>query len=466
MPMPPPARRRRESGLLAAAIVATLWCAAAAAAAVEARFYPNGPPLDPIAGKLADRRWLVAHLLDPARFQPGTLMPNAHLTTAQAADIAAYLYSRPRPPAPPAPRAAGDATRGARLFVERGCRGCHAVAPGEAAPGPTLAGIGYKVTPAWTAAWIRAPRAYHPRSPMPVVAVSDAELADLLAYLATLRAGEELLASGEAPAGNAARGRELVKQNGCNACHQVGELPPPFPPVVVPEGPLEGEAALAAGRSLVAWYRCQGCHEIEGEGGLIRAHLAGESQAPPRLDGEGRRVQPSWLRSYLRQPSVLRPWLHLRMPDYGFGAAEADALAAYLAALDGVRLADEPVPSSSAETIAAGGRQFDAYRCVQCHPLAGQTTDIPAAERAIDLTLARRRLRPSWIPDFLAHPAAIAGPQTRMPAVFYGADGKPAVADPATQIENVSAYLLHMDERRAVAPPPTAGKVDWSTVEY
>lgn len=464
-PLPPRRRDRIAAPLLAAAAV----LAAVATAAADARYNAVGPPLDPIATKLADRRWLVAFLLDPGRLMPGTSMPKSDLTSAEAADIAAFLYGlKPKTAAPAKnPATAGDAAAGERLFVERGCRGCHAVAPGERSLGPNLSGVGRKATRLWLEAWIRAPRAYHAATPMPAIDLSDGERGDLVAYLGTLQAGADVLAEVDRiPAGNAARGRALVAKYECNSCHQVADLPRPAPALAVPESPLAGEQALDAGRALVEWYRCRGCHVIEGEGGRLREHLTGETLAPPRLDDEGARVQPVWLVRYLRRPDVLRSWLRVRMPDYGLQEKEATALAAYFAALAAKPFADEPRGDTPAHVVEAGRRNFEAYRCAQCHPAAGEGGEIPLDDRAIDLRLARDRLRPSWIARFLRQPAAVAGPQTRMPAVFFAADGRPNVPDAAAQVEAVSAFLLRMDEPAPAraAPRPTA--VDWSRVEY
>jgi mono/diheme cytochrome c family protein len=235
----------------------------------------------------------------------------------------------------------------------------------------------------------------------------------------------------------------------------------------VPATAPAGEDALAFGRALVDWYRCGGCHELEGQPGRLREHLDGDTLAPPRLDGEGARAQHSWLVGYLENPTVLRAWLPTRMPHYGFTPEEAAAFAAYFAALASVPAVDEPRPVAEPALLADGRARFEDYRCVQCHPAAGAPADgIPLADRAIDLDLARARLRPSWIAEFLARPSVIAGPRTRMPSVFFASDGSPAVAEPDREIEAITAFLLHMDETLAAPSAPTPEAVDWSTVDY
>ena len=38
--------------------------------------------------------------------------------------------------------------------------------------------------------------------------------------------------------------------------------------------------------------------------------------APPILNGEGAKVQPDWLFSFLQAPTPIRPWLKIRMPTF------------------------------------------------------------------------------------------------------------------------------------------------------
>jgi len=70
---------------------------------------------------------------------------------------------------------------------------------------------------------------------------------------------------------------------------------------------------------------------------------------------------------------------------------------------------------------------------------------------ATDLTLAKTRLRPSWIRHFLARPKAVVGTDTRMPSVFYTIDGAPTVDHPEQAFEDITAYLLPMSEPLDVA---------------
>lgn len=445
-----------------------------------------GPPLTAYATKVRDPDWLVAYLLKPSRMTPGTAMPDFDLTPAEALAMAAALYGSEGGAAASAGTwQGGDARTGERLFVARGCRGCHAVRADERGVSgrvPSLAGAGLKLRGAWIAAWLESPRAYHSRTAMPRLALTAGEIRDLVAFLLEQRAGEDAVA--EAPrfdaAANRAEGAELLERYECFKCHTIPGQPAAAPPyeLTTVDGDGARDAVLHDGRVLVAYYNCRGCHSIEGSGGVIGEHLERKTLAPPTLTGEGARVQPSWLRSFLQKPETLRPWLEIRMPNYELAEDEAALLARYFASAAGVDNADEALPEVSSESMTHGLRRFAHFKCVQCHPTevgATPPVGVDAADLSINLSLAKERLRPSWVRRFLAHPKEIVGMATRMPTVFYTIDGAPKLDDPDGDIEAITNFLMRMS-----APPETllaeldqerqkedAGKeVDWSTYEY
>jgi len=84
-------------------------------------------------------------------------------------------------------RDARDADRGRRLFVEAGCHGCHAIGALGAALAPDLSRIGARYDAAWLAAWLRDPRARRPAGHMPLLELTDEQVRELAAFLATLR---------------------------------------------------------------------------------------------------------------------------------------------------------------------------------------------------------------------------------------------------------------------------------------
>ncbi len=442
----------------------------------------TAPPLLALQHKLVSKEWLVAWLMKPSLLRPGTTMPDSKLTAEEALAMATYLYAGSAPPDDRGSWRGGDPAAGARLFVSRGCRGCHAIAPGRASISPhvpNLTGTGLKVRGDWLFAWIKSPRKYNPDTAMPDLGLEDPEVRDLVAFLMDHREGESVLAEMPHPdrAGDAAAGKALLEQYECGTCHRMRGFPDPDPPFSLSAaGSADRETALREGRLLIDFYNCRGCHRVAGEGGLITAHLERKTMAPPTLEGEGKRVQPSWLIEFLQQPRVLRPWLEMRMPDFGLSDARATVLARYFAALAGASVEDEPIEESAAEVNEYGLRRFGSFQCIQCHPASENARPGADPDRvAINLALAKNRLRPSWVREFLARPKDLVGAETRMPSVFYRRDGTSKVADPERDITSITAYLMHMTE-----PPGAAlGKleaarkkeeqhepIDWTTYDY
>jgi len=376
----------------------------------------------------------------------------------------------------------GDARTGGELFVSRGCRGCHATTAPESSVSPrvpNLSGIGIKVRADWLFNWVRSPRSYHPDTAMPQLTLSDDNVRHLAAFLLSRKDGADVVAAAPRfnPGADAAAGRTLIENYECASCHELKDFPRPGPAFELAPGD-ERETALRNGRLMVAYFNCRGCHRIEGNGGEIVNHLEQKSFAPPTLEGEGARVQTSWLIEFLQRPTNLRPWLQMRMPNYGLSEVRALALAQYFAALAGTPAADEAHPSAGEEIVARGLRRLAHFRCTQCHP-TGRGSQLPEGidpeNLAIHFMLARTRLRPSWIRRFLADPKGIAGTQTRMPTVFYTVDGTPKVEHPGEDIEAIVAYLMEMKEApEAVLARAEAERKkvqqerekDWTTYQY
>ena len=93
---------------------------------------------------------------------------------------------------------AGDAENGKLLLRQFGCGKCHeipGVADARGRVGPPLEGVADRVylagvlanTPENLVAFIRDPRAFHPRTAMPDLGVTEPHARDMAAYLGTLR---------------------------------------------------------------------------------------------------------------------------------------------------------------------------------------------------------------------------------------------------------------------------------------
>jgi mono/diheme cytochrome c family protein len=449
----------------------------------------------------------VAWLLKPSRLHPRSLMRDFNMRVEEAQALAAYLYTEEPPKERNVPWRGGEIDTGKALFVSRGCRACHTIGASPTTKvlrAPDLAGLGNKVRGDWLFEWLKSPREYDPDTRMPKLELSDDDIRHLVAFLLSQREGAKVVAAAppfepdadpeiarealtrfDCARCHLIRGFQTVEPSrtwavapkSCNNCHDVASSSRRPPLGAIVEDPSGVEAALRNGRRLVAYYNCRGCHRIEGEGGEIAEHLERKTFAPPTLEGEGARVQTSWLVDFLQQPKTLRPWLKIRMPDFSLSKEEARALARYFAALAKVPAVDEKHPAVTPEMAALGAQRFDLLKCVQCHPADDQTPlpeGVELEDLSINLALAAERLRPSWIKEFLARPKAIVGMETRMPTAFYTVDGQPKVDHPQRDIRAITEYLQRMDDPRYAVPNTQAAPsktrapehIDWTTYEY
>jgi len=176
----------------------------------------------------------------------------------------------------------------------------------------------------------------------------------------------------------------------------------------------------------------------------------------------------------------VRPWLKIRMPSFGFTEAQARTLVDGFAAATAV---DNPYTYVAKTNVAQdhfdrGIRRFRHYKCVQCHPTSidqGLPEGVDPEDLSINLMLSKTRLRPEWIKDFLSRPKQIAGAQTRMPTVFYTVEGRPKVEHPQKDIDDITTYLMAMEEppevtlqamEEAKEAEEKEEQVDWSNVQY
>ncbi len=240
---------------------------------------------------------------------------------------------------------------GLLLLAELRCAACHAAAAAwlpwiAANPGPDLrhAGSRLDIDALWR--FIRSPQHRKPGTLMPGLfagnAEGDAETIEALAtYLASLTARANAL---PAPAGDAARGRDLYHQTGCVACHEPAtDYRPPSLPA---EAELEAPGLPSSPLALADDYS--------------EAALAG----------------------FLLDPIASRP--ASRMPAQHLTTAEAADLAAYLH-LDRQPAAfrERELLQLAPRSVEEGRAAFARHRCAACHQTAEEHAP-PAPPRSLD----------------------------------------------------------------------------------
>lgn len=198
-------------------------------------------------------------------------------------------------------------------------------------------------------------------------------------------------------------------------------------------------------------FNCLNCHQRDGEGG-IPVELAEQMRSleksenaddvrPPVLTGVGHKTRTSWLKSVLTQSGRARPWMQLRMPQYGEGNVgflpEAVAYLEGTVTDDKIHVVERTQPKLSAgRTIVGKG----GLGCISCHDIGGVAN---TGTRGPDLSTINQRVRYEWYERWLSQPLRMA-PGTRMPQAFV--DGVSTLktvmnGNPHDQAEAMWAYL-------------------------
>jgi cytochrome c len=410
------------------------------------------PNLWNVADK-ARPEWIYGWIKNPRALWIDTKMPDLRLSDEEAADVTAYLvtlksgasYATP-PRYAPEKRAELEklAEKGKALIAKYGCFGCHTIKGFENAQkiatdlsehgrkDPKLLDFGdvryFTEDPAhretyanfvWTK--LHSPRIYGyelVETRMPQFDFTDEEALALLTFL---------------------KG-------------QTGERDR-IPRALLPgiDGP---KLAVLTGERLVFWNGCRNCHEVEKRGGVVRDLFNEDNQsyAPPILTGEGAKVQPPWLYSFLKGPIPLRPWLQIRMPTFHFNDDDAGTLVKYFASasLKSFPYMTVEVPKPSKEKTKEALELFGALQCTKCHVVGKLAPKQDPGSAAPDFLLAKNRLRPDWIPLWLRNPNALME-GTRMPSFWdpepsADAPHKAFGGDKQAQMEALRDLLMHLGE--------------------
>jgi mono/diheme cytochrome c family protein len=150
-------------------------------------------PLDRIGSQL-QHDYLVGYLMNPGavRVSVEARMPVFHMLKQEAETIAEYAAtvflddqlddydSRFTP---------DEVSRGAQLYRQLGCVGCHQLDLAGGYVGPDLSNAGKRLRPGWVAAWLSAPERYKPGTLQPDYGLSAPDARSLTAFLSTLGTG-------------------------------------------------------------------------------------------------------------------------------------------------------------------------------------------------------------------------------------------------------------------------------------
>ncbi|MCH2149144.1 MAG: PA14 domain-containing protein [Phycisphaerales bacterium] len=192
---------------------------------------------------------------------------------------------------------------------------------------------------------------------------------------------------------------------------------------------------------------CYACHARDEIGGIqsdinamfiSEADLGDEGRLPPDLTGVGNKLTTEALHAVLLEGERLRPYMSIRMPEYGDTVA---GLASSFTSADAIE-GDEIEPPFSIEAARVGHQLMGdtGFKCIECHSFNEHAS---MGEPGPDLADVHRRIRPGWLRTLLLDPQAI-NPGTRMPA-FLAADHAvfPDLlgGDPVRQADAIRSYL-------------------------
>lgn len=422
-----------------------------------------GPELSSLGSKV-NADWLYTWLKDPKHYYSKTRMPNMRLSDQEASNIASYLLSQKNEKFDSTklplvkPEAVDDLALtfmtgqkryeeakadldqmssderlefvGKQMIAQQGCFGCHDIKGFETSKpiGTDLSEEGSKEVSKfyfgfthlnetrqdWFFQKLKDPRIfdtgkvlpYHEKLRMPQFDFTDQQVEALVTFLLSLQKTEI--------------------------------------PMEMQDRLSETEQQIQKGSLLVTQFNCQGCHTLDGKVGAVRSIIEDAGNAPPILDGEGAKVQSEWLYQFLENPTPIRPWLHYRMPTFGFDDEQLTAFVNYFNGLSDVK-PDYKVhmPHGTPEELAIGQKLFQDFQCIKCHQ-SNPDPSLSASFLAPDLVMAKTRLRPQWILDWLKDPQVLqAG--TMMPGFFP--DGQTPFqdilgGDSSKQIKAIRDYLM------------------------
>ncbi len=391
------------------------------------------PNLSKIAEKTS-AAWVYTWLKNPRDFSPHTAMPSLRLSDHEAEALTAFLMThgekKEDPGVDTAVKDPANIKAGEALVRKYGCFGCHEIQgmDKESRIGVELTTFGSKhldemffgneteipdTWDGWTFHKLYSPRVYATKDVeqlMPNFDFDDTDINNLMVFLASLTDGK------------------VVDKYRMTAN-------------------LEGQNAIVAGRRMVNFYNCVGCHIVENRGGYIRRFYS-EDQinfAPPILNGEGFKVQPEWMFTFLQGPTPIRPWLKIRMPTFHFTNGEDDTIVNYFTSMSDISvpymfLNTNAIPPAE---LQAGQKLMskDYFNCFSCHQQGDKKPEGPPSGWAPDLALAYQRLNPDWILKWIANPSALQ-PGTKMPSFYPGGPDDILKGNQDDQIRAIRDYIF------------------------
>lgn len=158
----------------------------------------------------------------------------------------------------------------------------------------------------------------------------------------------------------------------------------------------------------------------------------------PHLDAAMARLDPEWMRSYLKDPHDLRPNLGETMPRFALTDDQIDAIVDAFAA---AHVAPAASPPPDPANVTRGEVLFTQRGCFACHVFGARQT-IGAVAMAPDLANTRDRMSADAIYAWIADPKAVSTGATM-----------PSLALPPDEVRALRDYVVLADPKWHDAPP-------------
>ena len=347
----------------------------------------HAPDLSKVGSKVT-REWLFNWIKDPKKYFPETKMPRYRFTEQELAALVEYIISEFQDfdfepeYEEPVPIKAESIEKGKALVEKFGCFGCHKIrgmedmqniAPQLLTAGATIAGsetpekIGAELSSigskplelldfgkmkgkiphdrlSYVKQKLREPRSYRDDLRMPDYRLSEKELGPIASVLLGFT--------------DATRPARFV----IPSYAEIEEL----------EGESDKHILSGDFKKLENDVKCLNCHKI-GKHGYNYA---------PDLSVAGSKLQPGWIRKFLKQPDIIRPMLK-QMPRFNLdkeggmiqgnlAASEVETVLSYFRS----ELVTEDIPAilpafddEAVDQVVEGKRLYDEKGCVACHQI-------------------------------------------------------------------------------------------------
>ena len=309
-----------------------------------------GPELTKVGSKV-NPDWLAAWLRNPQAYLPASQMPRYQWSDEDLYKVVHYITTKltdpdlladvPKLDAP----SAGEISVGRRLFMEKGCAGCHAVqgVSPQRDFGPDLSGLGGK-----NVSQLEFGSSAIPRN---LISYIQAKITDPLSVNRAARMPRYHLSPTDLDAMTTA----LLSMTGNPSGPGFSKLM-----VSAPRAAFHPAGAFGA---LYERYKCYACHRFNGFGSALA----------PDLSFEGSRAQRAWIREFLKNPQTLRPTLTFRMPQFNMTDKEASIMTDYIVmVLQSPAVDPESVSSKefTPEMAQLGKQLYEVkYQCQACHTI-------------------------------------------------------------------------------------------------